>query len=206
MSKKDEYAKLLQDPRWTKRSKEIREWDCNVCQDCGESSKSAKMQVHHLYYDDKKMPWEYGNKALVTLCDDCHKKRHEFERDFYPKLKEKLNQLGENGCSKDVILLLLDMLIELTSDEKYYDLYNKLMYKLLNGLYVGSDLIYARKHKNDYFQTHRNLLKRKIKFAKEAHEWFGSTEPFNEDDYFYGDYSDEIKEYREYLKSIGFED
>ena len=35
------------------------------------------LNVHHTYYVKGHKPWEYENDALVTLCEDCHKKRHE---------------------------------------------------------------------------------------------------------------------------------
>ena len=44
------------------------------------SSKEAVfngLNVHHTYYIKGRKPWEYGNDTLVTLCENCHKKRHE---------------------------------------------------------------------------------------------------------------------------------
>lgn len=35
------------------------------------------LNIHHTYYIKGYKPWEYDNEALVTLCEDCHKKRHE---------------------------------------------------------------------------------------------------------------------------------
>ena len=35
------------------------------------------LNIHHTYYIEGKKPWEYENEALETLCEDCHKKRHE---------------------------------------------------------------------------------------------------------------------------------
>ena len=35
------------------------------------------LNVHHNYYIEGHKPWEYEDEALVTLCEDCHKKRHE---------------------------------------------------------------------------------------------------------------------------------
>ncbi|WP_035694866.1 hypothetical protein [Flavobacterium soli] len=35
------------------------------------------LHVHHKYYILNKLPWEYENNALITLCDLCHKKIHE---------------------------------------------------------------------------------------------------------------------------------
>ena len=35
------------------------------------------LNIHHTYYTKECKPWEYENDSLVTLCEDCHKKRHE---------------------------------------------------------------------------------------------------------------------------------
>ena len=37
------------------------------------------LHVHHLYYVQSRMPWEYKNQALVTLCNDCHTEAHSQE-------------------------------------------------------------------------------------------------------------------------------
>lgn len=34
------------------------------------------LNVHHNYYVLGKKPWEYNDNALVTLCSQCHQKRH----------------------------------------------------------------------------------------------------------------------------------
>lgn len=34
------------------------------------------LNIHHKYYIVGHKPWEYDNDALVTLCKDCHQKRH----------------------------------------------------------------------------------------------------------------------------------
>jgi 5-methylcytosine-specific restriction endonuclease McrA len=36
----------------------------------------TSLHVHHKYYIKDHMPWEYNNDALVTLCPECHQKRH----------------------------------------------------------------------------------------------------------------------------------
>lgn len=38
------------------------------------------LNIHHTYYTRECKPWEYENDSLVTLCEDCHKKRHENTR------------------------------------------------------------------------------------------------------------------------------
>jgi hypothetical protein len=35
------------------------------------------LNVHHLYYQDGMLPWEYPREALVTLCQECHFEWHQ---------------------------------------------------------------------------------------------------------------------------------
>ena len=39
-------------------------------------SRLKGLNVHHKYYIKGKAPWEYEDDALITLCEDCHKKAH----------------------------------------------------------------------------------------------------------------------------------
>lgn len=72
---KKSYAELLKDPRWQKKRLEIMQRDNFTCQLCG--SKEKHLNVHHLYYNGYKEPWEYENDAMITVCDECHKLEHE---------------------------------------------------------------------------------------------------------------------------------
>lgn len=42
-----------------------------------EPEKIKGLNVHHKYYVKGKSPWEYSDEALITLCEDCHKKAHQ---------------------------------------------------------------------------------------------------------------------------------
>jgi hypothetical protein len=70
MSKSDSYINKLKDPRWQKRRLEIMQRDNFCCQQCFLGTKT--LHVHHKYYDHGKEPWDYPDKVLVTLCEDCH--------------------------------------------------------------------------------------------------------------------------------------
>ena len=67
---KKEYFELYKDPRWQKLRLEILERDEWTCKNC--NNKKGTLHVHHKYYEKNKKPWEYNNKSLVTLCNDCH--------------------------------------------------------------------------------------------------------------------------------------
>jgi 5-methylcytosine-specific restriction endonuclease McrA len=68
---KRDYMKYLQSPLWTEIRARVLERDNNTCQDCG----GKASQVHHRSYT---LPVMTGNndEMLVSLCGDCHQKRH----------------------------------------------------------------------------------------------------------------------------------
>ena len=35
------------------------------------------LNIHHKYYITGRKPWDYDDDALITLCEDCHQKRHQ---------------------------------------------------------------------------------------------------------------------------------
>ena len=68
------YEELLKDPRWQRKRLEIMQRDNFTCQKCGCNDKP--LNVHHLYYNKNKKPLEYDNSSLITLCEDCHRGKH----------------------------------------------------------------------------------------------------------------------------------
>ena len=73
------YAGLILHPKWKSKRKEIIERDNHRCIIC--SSKKG-LQVHHrqyhfIYATKKfKVPWDYDNSLLITLCSKCHSRGH----------------------------------------------------------------------------------------------------------------------------------
>jgi 5-methylcytosine-specific restriction endonuclease McrA len=73
------YGGSLFDPRWRAKRQEVIERDNNRCANCGSVE---RLQVHHRQYHFSKCitsfrnPWEYSNKYMVTLCENCHQKGH----------------------------------------------------------------------------------------------------------------------------------
>lgn len=67
---KFDYARLLRDPRWQKKRLKIMERDGFACQVC--SDNESELHVHHRYYKNSEGPWDYPDRALVTLCKSCH--------------------------------------------------------------------------------------------------------------------------------------
>ena len=62
------------------------------CCDCNNTDKMQN--IHHKYYTDGKKPWEYPDDCLITLCEDCHKKRHEIDNKFSEFLQLLPNNFG----------------------------------------------------------------------------------------------------------------
>lgn len=52
------------------------------------------LHVHHRYYQDGKLPWEYPRAALITYCWRCHESLHE---------NETVRWLDKNGKQKGVL-------------------------------------------------------------------------------------------------------
>jgi hypothetical protein len=67
----DKYATILKDPRWQKLRLYIFERDGFSCRSCGSTSET--LHVHHERYVDGRLPWEYGDCDLTTLCEPCHR-------------------------------------------------------------------------------------------------------------------------------------
>lgn len=97
MAKK--YSEKLRDPRWQKKRLEILQRDEWKCQACGD--KEAPLHIHHIFYDIGKDPWDYKNRHLITLCEDCH----ESERtEFYENSKELISAMKYCGfMSSDLV-------------------------------------------------------------------------------------------------------
>lgn len=73
------YGALLFDPRWKARRIQILNRDAQRCLIC---KSEQELQVHHRQYhfsvrENKfRLPWEYADHLLITLCEACHKRGH----------------------------------------------------------------------------------------------------------------------------------
>jgi len=73
---KSSYAEKLKDPRWQRKRLEVMNRDAFTCRDC--ESKDKTLNVHHCFYE-KGDPWDTADQFLITVCEGCHKERHESE-------------------------------------------------------------------------------------------------------------------------------
>lgn len=74
------YGELLQRIEWKQKREQILHRDSFQCRNCKSGS---RLQVHHKQYQRYKSsgkfksPWNYENKYLITLCNDCHRTGHQ---------------------------------------------------------------------------------------------------------------------------------
>lgn len=74
MNTDTDYSEKLKDPLWQKKRLETLEranWKCELCREGRQT-----LHVHHLDYKPNREPWEYGNKELMVLCEECHESIH----------------------------------------------------------------------------------------------------------------------------------
>lgn len=49
-------------------------------EDCEYSATHVELHVHHKYYINNHLPWEYLTDALITVCMECHENIHKIEK------------------------------------------------------------------------------------------------------------------------------
>lgn len=77
---KPTYSELLRDPRWQRKRLEVLSRSNFTCEECEANDKT--LNVHHIRYRKGAKPWEYDAEELQSLCEECHKLRHECEKDI----------------------------------------------------------------------------------------------------------------------------
>lgn len=77
MKTKLSYSDQLKDPRWQKKRLGIMNRDGFKCKLCNDES--STLHAHHIVYDYNKMPWEYDDNQIITVCEMHHTAIHEFE-------------------------------------------------------------------------------------------------------------------------------
>ncbi len=83
------YSDLLDCYEWHYKRYRILKRDNFTCQDCSETG--YHLHIHHKFYLKDYLPWEIEENALVALCRNCHKKRHDNETIYvYKKVGNQL--------------------------------------------------------------------------------------------------------------------
>jgi len=116
MATREEFLQRYRDPRWQRIRLRIMERDDWKCRKCGATDNS--LQVHHKKYEGA-MPWETSDRYLVTLCDRCHERLTELQRETRNILAEvPIDQMAAiveilrnaGGMAPDPLRLALDFL------------------------------------------------------------------------------------------------
>lgn len=69
--------KLYRANEWYSFREEIFEIDGYACRRCHKTqADGAILQVHHLAYHPRRLPWEYPPSACEALCKGCHAEQH----------------------------------------------------------------------------------------------------------------------------------
>lgn len=79
MAARPSYSELLRKPQWQKRRLEILARDGWACCWCGD--RESNLQVDHRHYVRGRLPWEYPDADLTTLCEACHGRITELRRE-----------------------------------------------------------------------------------------------------------------------------
>ncbi len=74
------WSSAFRDSRWQKKRLEVMERAAWACEECGATGDGVTLNVHHLYYETGKAPWEYPGDALLTLCETCHTETHALQK------------------------------------------------------------------------------------------------------------------------------
>ena len=67
------YEEQLLTPEWKEKRQRVIDHYWGYCFHCGTSK---NLQVHHKFYIEGRMAWEYPMSALIPLCADCHALEH----------------------------------------------------------------------------------------------------------------------------------
>lgn len=68
------YKQKLQSDEWRKFRKNMRQTKGDCCACC--KSGTGRLELHHLFYESSREPWEYEAHELVLLCEHCHRSMH----------------------------------------------------------------------------------------------------------------------------------
>jgi len=63
------------------------------------SDKRYHLEIHHKFYIENRLPWNYDDDDLVTLCNWCHKEWHQ-NNDIELYTDDKLNKIRLDPCKR----------------------------------------------------------------------------------------------------------
>ena len=124
------YKQKLQSSEWRKFASRVKQQH-NFCAYCKQGDKPT--QVHHLFYEPDREPWEYGTDEVLVLCAECHSKIHERLQQFRkyvfryltPDLFQILNGALAVGLTVYNPSIYLHALAEFTGNERLVNNHTK---------------------------------------------------------------------------------
>lgn len=138
------FSEQYNHPKWQKKRLEILKRDEFKCCRCGDSE--HQLQIHHLYYDKGSKVWEYPDRALVTLCDECHNDLHNEMGFSKLVLRHFYRSFAMNdGVQIDKLNSFLGSFVHVSPDEAVFvmsvaeDIISKLSNAESNGYYRALD-------------------------------------------------------------------
>jgi len=156
------YSDLLRDPRWQKKRLEIFERDEWTCRACFDPTKT--LHAHHLAYQNGKLPWDYKNDTLLTLCEECH----ELASGKRPGISP-----GEMGLIKALRSAWVNTLGAQDIDGDSYDSYEVMVGQLRNSIWTDPAHTAPRLLRAIGSLVTLSLMERLISFAEEiGGEWW----------------------------------
>ncbi len=125
------WSSAYRDSRWQKKRLRIMERDKFSCRSCGTEEEGITLNVHHIYYEKGKAPWEYDDELLVTWCDDCHKARHKMQKEILVDLARMsmptLQDIPHILKMRWGTLTALGSVVTGTNEETLFQLFNSLV-------------------------------------------------------------------------------
>ena len=82
------YSEQLRTPEWKAFRQRVIDVNGRACRACRRSDKI--IQVHHLFYEKTRKPWDYELNEVTVLCEDCHASMHDELQKFRKFVFDKL--------------------------------------------------------------------------------------------------------------------
>jgi hypothetical protein len=169
----DKYGAKLSTPEWKKFSQGIRTKRGNYCNSCRRSD--IVLNVHHVFYESDREPWEYADDEVVVLCSGCHHQLHEQLKKFRkyvfgkltPQAFEILNGALAVALEKYDGLVFAHALAEFVSTpsmvERYAKAWNMTAEPKKERPYIPNDPVVLTRTKLSDMQSKRKLDWKDIK-------------------------------------------
>ena len=109
---KKNFKEQIKDPRWQRRRLEIMQRDDFACQMCGD--KESTLNVHHIRYIHDHDYWDYKDRELITLCEECHYYEHLAKDESISEILSDMNNIGLTNIE---IYAMLEKLFNLLRGE-----------------------------------------------------------------------------------------